>query len=85
LTVENGSPAFAPAIWLAHPNGTGLHKLTAGDEPAWSADGQWIAYIGTRGQRQALFMIHPDGTDRTQLTPFGGALSGPDETIQPSC
>jgi Tol biopolymer transport system component len=61
-----------------HPDGTDLHMLTLGDNPQWSPDGQWISFVGqsqriVRGIRQisnALFKIHPGGTDRTQLTPY---------------
>jgi Tol biopolymer transport system component len=54
----------------------------SGDNPQWSPDGQWISFVSL-SQRivksgaskigqiyNALFKIHPDGTDRTQLTPY---------------
>ena len=50
--------------------GAGAHKIddvpssTAGI--AWSPDGRWIAYaVADRGD---VMLVHPDGTDATQLT-----------------
>jgi Tol biopolymer transport system component len=59
------------AIWLIHPDGTGLHMLTHGYAPAWSPGGQWIAYQASSpdGTKSGLFMVHPDGTGRRQLIP----------------
>jgi Tol biopolymer transport system component len=42
--------------------------------PAWSPDGQWIIYADTPEDDTlsvALFLVRPDGTGRTQLTPRG--------------
>jgi Tol biopolymer transport system component len=68
------------AIWLIHPDGTGLRKLTPGIYPTWSPGGQWIAYEAgsPNGSKIGLFKIRPDGTGRTQLIPYAdtGADTG---------
>lgn len=54
--------------------------------PQWSPDGQWVSYIGESvggsGIRDAIFKIHLDGTDRTQLSPStdGTSLSAVDQS-----
>jgi Tol biopolymer transport system component len=67
----SGDEPDLTAIWLIHPDGTGLHMLTRGVAPTWSPGGQWIAYQpnGPDGTKVDLFMIHPDGTGRRQVLP----------------
>jgi Tol biopolymer transport system component len=65
------------SIWTFRPDGgdrTRLVRLPAGisvDDPLWSPDGRWVAYIGGRtrdgSERPSLFLIRPDGTDKTRL------------------
>jgi Tol biopolymer transport system component len=57
-------------LWTMKAGGAGAHKIadvpssTAGI--AWSPDGRWIAYaVADRGD---VMLVHPDGTDATQLT-----------------
>jgi Tol biopolymer transport system component len=40
-------------------------------QPVWSPDGNWIAYSSGGGESQGadLFIVHPDGSDRINLTP----------------
>jgi Tol biopolymer transport system component len=71
LCTNKGGFKVLTAIWLIHPDGTGLHMLTHGYAPAWSPGGQWIAYQASSpdGTKSGLFMVHPDGTGRRQLIP----------------
>lgn len=43
-------------------------KLSHEESPAWSADGQWIAYTSTRDGNQELYVIGVDGKGRRRLT-----------------
>jgi len=43
-------------------------KLSHEESPAWSADGQWLAYSSTRDDNQEIYRIRPNGKDRQRLT-----------------
>jgi hypothetical protein len=47
-----------------------LQHLTNGDDrqPAWSWDGQWIAFVRREGDNQDIYMVRADGSDLTRLT-----------------
>lgn len=40
--------------------------------PAWSPDGQWIAFVSARTGNTEIYVMRPDGSDVTQLT-FSGS------------
>ncbi len=74
-------------IWTVQATGGGQakpFKNTASSEtyPAFSPDGQWIAYESDRsGQKQVYVARYPDGSDEKQISQAGGteprwALSG---------
>lgn len=49
--------------------GTNLDLLPSDREPAWSPDGQWIAYTSNiAGNKSDIYKIRSDGTEETQLT-----------------
>ncbi len=59
--------------WVVNADGTGLRQLTAGSadcrDPAWSPDGQRIAFIADAdGSRADIWTSRADGTDLRQLT-----------------
>ena len=37
-------------------------------EPAWSPDGEWIAYRSIRDDNHEIYIVKPDGTSETNLT-----------------
>jgi Tol biopolymer transport system component len=61
----------ARAVWLSHPDGSGLRELVPlGEHPAWSPDGPWIAYTsGTAVGRQTdIFVVSRLGGRPRRLT-----------------
>ena len=77
---ENGRLAFARIrdtntdIYSIYPDGTHLRRLTrlptsADALPAWSPDGEWIAFWSTRSDRGGdIWVIRKDGSDPRQVT-----------------
>jgi TolB protein len=91
--VDEGSPDAQVNTWTIGRDGSDLMAVTnypAGGTRAfgnsYSPDGQWIVLRIEEGDLSALFKIHPDGSDLTQITPFstfrprnmawGSALAG---------
>jgi Tol biopolymer transport system component len=66
-------------IWVMNGDGSAPRNLTADlpadlarDEPAWSPDGQWIAFTQSRGTagpgRGSIWIMRADGSDKRQVT-----------------
>jgi len=66
-------------IWLMNGDGTNQRNLTADlpadltrSEPAWSPDGEWIAFTSSRGTagpgRGSIWIMRADGSAKRQLT-----------------
>jgi Tol biopolymer transport system component len=72
---------FASSIHVMSPGGTADRCLvdTPGPDqhPAWSPDGQWIAFVGGDGTREFVYLVRADGSDLTQVTHTSGLSYGP--------
>jgi len=59
-------------LYTVRADGSGLVKVASRadyfDGPAWSPDGQWLAFVAGRHNARDLFVARPDGTDLRQLT-----------------
>jgi Tol biopolymer transport system component len=94
-----GQPSFSPdgkwivyerdiaqgnnGVWLMHPDGTSVHRVTRNPgaccdtDPNFSPDGKLITFVRIRtdGKEQALFSVRPDGTGVKQLTPYSAEVA----------
>ncbi len=59
-------------LWIVQKSGEGLKQLTnnGGDFPSFSPDGKWIVYTHTGQNDGTLWIMHPDGSQKRQLTSF---------------
>ena len=71
-------PAHRRAIFVVGIDGSSLRQLTPwaendGDNPDWSPDGKWIlfhSFVDDKSHQSQIFVIHPDGTGRRQVSRF---------------
>jgi TolB protein len=71
------------AVFVIGTDGKQLRRLTpweesAGDGPDWSPDGKWIAFrshVDDDDKQSQIFIIHPDGSGRRQLTHFAAGTA----------
>jgi Tol biopolymer transport system component len=60
-------------VCIVNVDGTGLKVVVAEPpgydvEPAWSPDGEWIAFRSIREGNHEIYIVRPDGTSETNLT-----------------
>ena len=59
-------------IFVVNVDGTGLQKLTSSaaidSQPAWSPDGQRIAFASRRDGPFQIYVMNSDGSNQTRLT-----------------
>jgi Tol biopolymer transport system component len=69
-------------IEVMRTDGTRAHRVTGDNgeiEPAWSPAGGWIAYVRKSSVLpiREIWVVHPDGTGKRQLTSLGASASRP--------
>ncbi|WP_010584285.1 S9 family peptidase [Schlesneria paludicola] len=78
--LDDDQSEYRSHLFLANLDGTKSRQLTQGekscDDPQWSPDGQWIAFMSARGGRRNLWAIRPDGGEAHQLTDLKTDVSG---------
>jgi pimeloyl-ACP methyl ester carboxylesterase len=64
-------------IWTIRPDGRRLHRITGvGGDPAFSADGRWLAFTWPRNGNQELYKVRSSGRGVVQLTNTYGITEG---------
>ncbi|MCS7047290.1 MAG: DPP IV N-terminal domain-containing protein, partial [Gemmataceae bacterium] len=77
--VDGNRSEYLTHIYLAPTDGSHVVPLTTGDkscdDPQWSPDGKWIAFLSSRSGRKNLWLVEPTGGPPTQLTDVRTAVS----------
>jgi TolB protein len=79
------------AVFVIAVDGSHLRRLTPwaerdGDNPDWSPDGKWIVFRSHEDDpkhQSQIFLIHPDGTGRRQLTHFSSGTHVASSSFSP--
>jgi dipeptidyl aminopeptidase/acylaminoacyl peptidase len=70
--LDNGQSEYRTQIHLTHLDGSPSRQLTHGDkscdDPQWSPDGRWVAFVSSRIGKKNLWVIPSDGGESIQLT-----------------
>jgi hypothetical protein len=75
LVFARGLQFTRPVLELMNLDGTGRMELgVAGEEPAWSPDGRWIAFVDSSS---AVSVVDPRGTNRRNLVNTGEWVTAP--------
>ncbi len=83
------SASGGTTIWVMNPDGSGQRALTTrtqGDSswPAWSADGQKIAFVSYRNNHNDIFTMDANGGHQTQVTHEPNPKTGSSGDVYPS-
>jgi dipeptidyl aminopeptidase/acylaminoacyl peptidase len=67
-------------LHLVNRGGGGRRQLTRGDQldgqPVWSPDGKQIAFVSTRDEKSAIWILPMEGGEARRLTRLEGSYSG---------
>jgi hypothetical protein len=79
----SGAKLAVSGISTINPDGTGAAFVTSGSEPRWAPDGARIVFSGpdpacTATCPPEIWLVDPDGTDRTRLTTTSASERTPD-------
>ena len=70
--LDGGRSEYRTHLQLTHVGGEPSHQLTHGDkscdDPQWSPNGRWIAFVSARVGKKNLWILPADGGEAFQLT-----------------
>ncbi len=78
FTTDAEADLYRADIWLLDAQGR-ERRVTAHDEadyaPAWSPDGQWLAFLSNRDGSSQVYALHARGGDARKLSDIAGGVS----------
>ena len=79
VTTEDRSE-YLTQIWMAAADGSGSFQFTRGEksseDPRWSPDGLWLAFVSERSGKNNLWLIRADGGEAEMLTDVKSGVDG---------
>ncbi|MBI3824317.1 MAG: S9 family peptidase, partial [Planctomycetes bacterium] len=79
VLLDGGKSETLTHLHLVNADGTGATQLTQGakscDEPRWSPDGNWIAFLSAKAGKRNVWLISPKGGDAIQVTGVRSAVT----------
>jgi dipeptidyl aminopeptidase/acylaminoacyl peptidase len=77
--LDGDKSEYVSQIYLTDCATLAGRQLTQGDkssdEPQWSPDGQWLAFLSSRSGRRGVWLIRPDGGEAVPLTDHAADVS----------
>jgi dipeptidyl aminopeptidase/acylaminoacyl peptidase len=71
---------YLTQIWLAAADGSGSVQFTRGakssENPRWSPDGRWLAFVSERSGKNNIWLIRADGGEAEMLTDVKSGIGG---------
>lgn len=62
------NPKKLPMIWIVNIDGSQRRQLVKGINPAWSPDGQWLAFASNEGGDFEIYKVKVDGSGLQNIT-----------------
>ena len=70
--MEDETSEWCYQIWIAGSDGSNTYQLTQGEKsstaPAWSPDGEWLAFLSSRSDTANIWRIRVAGGEAEQVT-----------------
>jgi len=78
-TVDWKKNSYDTEIWMVREGEEPFQFTWTKDgisvSPQWSPDGQWIAFLADRGDKQQIYLVRPDGGEAQKITDVKGGIN----------
>lgn len=78
-TVDWEKNSYDTEIWMVREGEEPFQFTWTKDgisvSPQWSPDGEWIAFLADRGDKQQIYLVRPDGGEAQKITDIKGGIN----------